>query len=38
LVDLGNRGWESDNISKMAMMLWFQDDAGMEQVESLPAE
>ena len=38
LVDLGKRGWESDNISKMAMMLWFQDDAGMEQVESLPAE
>jgi hypothetical protein len=38
LVDLGNKGWESENISKMAMMLWFQDDAGMEHVGSLPVK
>ncbi|KAJ5960870.1 uncharacterized protein N7479_008020 [Penicillium vulpinum] len=27
LIDLDNKGWGSDTISKMAMMLWFQDGA-----------
>ncbi|CAI7571002.1 unnamed protein product [Penicillium glandicola] len=35
LIDLDNKGWGSDNISKMAMMLWFQDDAaGMGHIRS----
>jgi hypothetical protein len=38
LVDLGNQGWESESISKMAMMLWFEDDERMDHVERLPVE
>ncbi|KAJ5773826.1 hypothetical protein N7457_008722 [Penicillium paradoxum] len=35
LVDLRSKGWESDNISKMAMRLWFQDGAAtVEHVRS----
>ncbi|CAI7573139.1 unnamed protein product [Penicillium palitans] len=38
LVDLSSKGWESDNISKMAMMLWFQDGAAsLEHIRSQSA-
>ncbi|KAJ5616625.1 hypothetical protein N7537_001739 [Penicillium hordei] len=38
LVDLGSKGWGSDNISKMAMMLWFQDGAAsVEHIRSQSA-
>ncbi|KAJ5399510.1 hypothetical protein N7465_009999 [Penicillium sp. CMV-2018d] len=38
LVDLGSKGWGSDNISKMAMMLWFQDGAtSVEHIRSQSA-
>ncbi|KAJ5189089.1 hypothetical protein N7491_005412 [Penicillium cf. griseofulvum] len=38
LIDLDNKGWGSDNISKMAMMLWFQDGAAsMEHIRSQSA-
>jgi hypothetical protein len=28
LIDLDSKGWESDGIIMIAMMLWFQDGAG----------
>ncbi|KOS43907.1 hypothetical protein ACN38_g5194 [Penicillium nordicum] len=35
LVDLGSKGWGSDNISQMAMMLWFQEGAAsVEHIRS----
>lgn len=38
LIDLDSKGWGSDNISKMAMMLWFQDGAAsMEHIRSQSA-
>jgi hypothetical protein len=38
LIDLDNKGWGSDNISKMAMMLWFQDGAAsVEHIRSQSA-
>ncbi|KAJ5835430.1 hypothetical protein N7447_001456 [Penicillium robsamsonii] len=38
LIDLDNKGWGSENISKMAMMLWFQDGAAsVEHIRSQSA-
>ncbi|KGO54869.1 hypothetical protein PEX1_063160 [Penicillium expansum] len=38
LVDLDRKGWGSEDISKMAMMLWFQDGAAsMEHIMSRSA-
>ncbi|KAJ5164008.1 uncharacterized protein N7500_005838 [Penicillium coprophilum] len=38
LIDLNSKGWGSDNISKMAMMLWFQDGAAsVEHIRSQSA-
>ncbi|OQE46176.1 hypothetical protein PENCOP_c001G06392 [Penicillium coprophilum] len=38
LIDLDSKGWGSDNISKMAMMLWFQDGAAsVEHIRSQSA-
>jgi hypothetical protein len=35
LVDLDSKGWGSDNISRMAMKLWFQDDEpNLEHIRS----
>lgn len=37
LLDLGSQGWRSDNVNKMALMLWFHDDAAsMEHLRSPP--
>ncbi|KAJ5384067.1 hypothetical protein N7517_001978 [Penicillium concentricum] len=38
LIDLDNKGWGSENISRMAMMLWFQDGAAsVEHIRSKSA-